>query len=101
MVGKIKIVNQYKKKIDELIKHNKSYFIKDKPVISDAEYDSIKKELIQLEKKYPYLEKINSVKTIIGAPPSNEFKKVKHLRPMLSLSNAFNSNDMKDFLKRI
>ncbi len=101
MVDKIKIVNQYKKKIDELIKHNKSYFIKDNPVISDSKYDKIKKVIIKLEKNYPYLKKINSVKNIIGAPPSNEFKKIKHLRPMLSLSNAFNKNDMEDFLKRI
>ena len=38
---------------------------------------------------------------IVGSPPSNKFKKIKHLRPMLSLSNAFDKNDMEDFLKKL
>ena len=101
MINKIKIVNQYKKLINSLLKHNELYFIKDRPQISDAEYDKIKKEAIELEKKYSYLKKFTSVNTIIGAKPSNKFKKIKHLRPMLSLSNAFEKKDMEDFFKKI
>ena len=91
----------YNKKIKSLKKHNKLYFTNDSPEISDADYDNLKFELIELEKKYPFLKKIESVSEIIGAKPSNKFKKVKHLQPMLSLSNAFNKSDMEDFLKKI
>ena len=91
----------YNKKIKSLKKHNKLYFTNDSPEISDADYDNLKFELIELEKKYPFLKKIESVNEIIGARPSNKFKKVKHLQPMLSLSNAFNKSDMEDFLKKI
>ena len=91
----------YNKKIKSLKKHNKLYFTNDSPEISDADYDNLKFELIELEKKYPFLKKIESVSEIIGAKPSNKFIKIKHLQPMLSLSNAFNKSDMEDFLKKI
>ena len=64
-------------------------------------YDQLKKDLLELEKKNPYLKNIDSVEKIVGAPPSNKFKKIKHLLPMLSLSNAFNEADMINFLKKI
>ncbi len=96
-----KIENRFKKKINILKKHNKSYFIHDKPQITDAEYDKIKKELQDLEKNYPFLKKIDSVENVIGAKPSNKFDKIKHLKPMLSLSNAFDEKDMNDYLKKI
>jgi len=101
MIDKSKIISVYKKKIDVIKKHNKFYFSKDDPKILDAEYDLLKKEVFDLEKKYLYLKKIKYKNTIIGAPPSNKFKKIKHLRPMLSLSNSFNKNDIIDFLKKI
>ena len=101
MNDKIKIVNQYKKKIKILKQHNKSYFNEDAPKISDADYDELKKELLVLEKKHPYLKKIYSVSEIVGSPPANKFKKIKHLSPMLSLANAFDKKDMTDFLKKI
>ena len=96
-----KILEQFKKKIANLRKHNKLYFVKDKPEISDSEYDNLKNEIIELEKKYPFVKKDGSVDLIVGAPPSNKFKKIKHLIPMLSLSNAFNQGDIEDFLKKI
>ena len=101
MIDKSKIISAYKKKIDVIKKHNKFYFSKDDPKILDAEYDLLKKEVLDLEKKYLYLKKIKNKNTMIGAPPSNKFKKIKHLHPMLSLSNSFNKNDIIDFLKKI
>ena len=101
MSDKIKISNLHKKKIDELIKYNKFYFLKDSPVISDDRYDALKLEVIELEKNYPFLKKYRSIDKIIGAPPSNKFKKIKHLVPMLSLSNAFDIKNMGDFIKKI
>ena len=95
------IIEKYKKKIESLKKHNNFYYIKDKPKISDSDYDNLKKEIIILEKKYTFLKKFGSVNQIIGAPPSNKFMKIKHLEPMLSLSNAFNKEGMSDFIKKI
>ncbi len=96
-----KIKKEYKKKINDLKKHNRLYFSHDAPIITDSEYDELKQELLKLEEKFPYLPKINSVKNVVGSKPSGKFKKIKHLQPMLSLSNAFNKEDMEDFFKKI
>ncbi len=101
MNQKLKVIDIYRKKINLLKKHNKSYFDNDNPTISDSEYDSLKKEIFNLEKNNDYLKKLNLSKKIIGSPPSNKFKKVKHLKPMLSLSNAFDKKDMNDFVSKI
>ena len=100
MKDKKKIINDYKLKIKEFKKHNKLYFTKDSPLITDFEYDKLKKIILELEKKNPYLSKIDSIKSSVGAKPSNSFKKINHLIPMLSLSNVFNKSDMQDFLKK-
>ena len=101
MNSKEKIIEKYQSNIKNLKKHNDLYFNKDNPKISDAEYDKIKKETIELEKKHDFLKKIDSVKDIVGATPTNKFKKIKHLKPMLSLSNAFDKDDIVDFIKKI
>jgi len=98
---KKKIIKEYKKKINSLKKHNKLYFTNDNPEISDAQFDDLKKEIIELEKKNNFLIKLNLKKNIVGSPPSGKFKKIKHLKPMLSLSNAFDLSDMEDFLSKI
>ena len=101
MNDKTNIINKYKQKIDNLKNHNKLYYNNDSPEISDAEYDLLKNEILNLEKKYKYLKKLNLLSNVVGAPISNKFDKIKHLKPMLSLSNAFNKSDMLDFLKKI
>ncbi len=101
MNEKTKIINIYKNKISLLKKHNKLYFGNDKPIISDADYDTLKKEIIDLEKNYKYIKTLDLSKRIIGSSPSNKFKKIKHLKPMLSLSNAFDKKDMDDFISKI
>ncbi len=101
MVNKSEIINKYKKKINLLKKHNKLYFNNDNPEISDSEYDILKKEINDLEKNNRFLAKLNLYKGIVGSAPSNKFKKIKHLKPMLSLSNAFDKDDMQDFLNKI
>ena len=101
MKNKTEIIKEFKKKLNEIKKHNNLYYNNDKPIISDENYDKLKKEISQFEKKYSFLQEFGSIDKIIGAPPSNKFEKVKHLRPMLSLSNAFNKNDMIDFQKKI
>ncbi len=101
MSRKSEIINSYKNKISILKKHNKLYFENDKPIISDAEYDILKKEINNLEEKNSFLKKLNLNQKTVGAPPSKKFKKVRHLKPMLSLSNAFDKDDMKDFVSKI
>ena len=101
MKNKDEILKKYNEKLSNLKKHNKFYFTDDNPKISDAEYDKIKKEIIDLEKKFDFLKKLKERNNIVGAPPSNKFKKIKHLKPMLSLSNAFEIKDIDDFLKKI
>ena len=101
MTSKNILLKDYKKKIKDLIKHNNLYFNHDDPKISDQEYDDLKKELILLEKKHSFLKKLNLLNEIVGAKPTNKFKKISHLKPMLSLSNAFDKNDMVDFIKKI
>ena len=101
MSKKKEIISSYKKKIDLLKKYNKLYFSKDNPEISDGEYDDLKRTIIDLENKNSFLKDLNLLSGFVGFPPSNKFKKIKHLKPMLSLSNAFNENDMKDFLSKI
>ncbi len=101
MKEKNDIIKKYKLKVKNLKKHNNLYYNLDNPKISDSEYDKIKKDIYTLEEKFPYLKNIETIDNIIGAPPLNKFKKVKHLKPMLSLSNAFQKSDMKDFIKKI
>ena len=101
MVDKSKLEVKFKKKIKELVEHNKSYYSKNRPKVSDSEYDKLKKELIDLESKFSFLKSIGSVNKIVGATPSNDFKKIKHLSPMLSLSNAFNREDMIENKKKV
>ena len=96
-----KIKNDYAKKIKILLSHNKNYYDKNDPKISDNEYDDLKKEILKFEKKYDFLKNENSPSKIVGFKPSKNFNKVKHKVPMLSLSNAFDEDDLINFEKRI
>ncbi len=101
MKKKEEIINYYKKKLSLLKKHNRLYFNEDSPKISDSEYDDLKSKILNLEKTNKFLIKLDLNKNLVGSTPSNKFKKVKHLKPMLSLSNAFNKEDMEDFVSKI
>ena len=94
------IRDKYKSKIKLVNKHNKFYYEKNKSVISDAEYDKIKNEILLLEKKYQFLKSSNSPSKIIGHKPSKNFKKDLHKVPMLSLANAFTEEDLINFEKK-
>ena len=95
------VKNKYNLKIKEFNKHNRLYYDESKPIISDAEYDRLKNEIIKLEKKYKYLKNNNSPNLQVGFKPSKSFEKFKHIVPMLSLSNAFNEEDLINFEKKI
>ncbi len=95
------IRNNYIKKINELKKHNKLYFEESSPKISDKEFDQIKKEILNLEKKFPYLKDTSSPSVSLGYTPSKNFIKSEHRVKMLSLSNAFDIEDLENFEKKI
>ena len=94
-------LQEYKEKIALIKKLNKAYYHNDSPLISDAEYDKIKRSILEFEKKNPDLVDKDSPSKKIGFAPSEKFSKVKHLVPMLSLDNAFEREDVEDFLKKI
>ena len=91
----------YKRKIKEFQKHNKLYYDKSAPAISDREFDELKADIISLEKKYSFLRSTKSPSDSVGFKPSKNFEKFKHKVRMLSLSNAFDREDLINFEKKI
>ena len=96
-----KINQKYSKKIKLFQKYNKHYYDLNDPLVNDQEFDKLKQEIIDLEKKYEYLNSVNSPSNSVGFRPSKVFKKIKHSVPMLSLGNAFDENDLINFEKKI
>ena len=94
-----------KKRIDNLISeinnHNHAYYVLDDPKLSDEEYDSLFRELEELEKEYPSLVTDLSPTQRVGHPVSSGLQSYDHAVPMLSLSNAINDEEITDFYKRI
>ena len=100
-MNKKEIKYKYEEKIKLINKLNKSYYDKNKPEATDSEYDSLKKEILILEKKHLFLNSKYSPSKIVGHKPSKNFKKFSHKVPMLSLSNAFSEEDLLNFEKKI
>jgi DNA ligase (NAD+) len=98
---KEEIKKLYKNKIKEFKHNNFLYFEKSKPDISDEEFDNLKNDILRLEKEYKFLSHENSPSKNVGFKPSKNFKKVNHKVPMLSLANAFDEGDLKNFEKKI
>lgn len=84
-----------------LERYNYEYYVLDNPSVSDAEYDRLMQELIALEEKYPELKSPLSPTQRVGGVVQDEFEKVTHKRMMLSLANAFNETDLRDFDRKI
>lgn len=93
------------KRLKELRKiiaeHDYRYFVLDAPVITDQEYDALMRELLELEKRFPELVTPDSPSQRVGGAPRPEFATVRHRQPLLSLSNAFNAEDLRDFDRRV
>ena len=95
------IKKKYNKKIKLLNNYNKKYYDQNISEVSDIIYDNLKREIINLEKKYNFLKSLNSPQVNVGYKPSKNFKKIAHRAPMLSLANAFNEDDLINFEKKI
>lgn len=93
------------KRIEELRellnKYNYEYYVLDRPSVPDAEYDRLMQELIALEEQYPDLKTKDSPSQRVGGEALDAFRKVEHRTPMLSLANAFNEGDLRDFDRRV
>ena len=100
-MNKKKIKIKYSEKISLLNNFNKFYYDDNNPKVSDLEYDELKKEILLLESKYPFLKSKKSPSKTVGFKPSKNFKKSQHKTPMLSLANAFSEEDLLNFEKRI
>ena len=85
----------------EIRKHDRAYYQNDAPKISDAAYDALRARLIAIEDRFPLLVRPDSPTQKVGAAPSGKFGEVRHARPMLSLGNAFNDEDVADFIARV
>ena len=97
-----KLIVKRLKELSKIIKkHNFYYHNKDKPRISDSDYDLLLNENNELEKKYPHLILSDSPNKLIGSKIKTKFQKIKHISQMYSLGNAFNEDDINEFIKRI
>jgi len=90
---------EYKKKLALLEKYNKHYYQNQKPLVSDKIYDELKNQILGIEKKYGF-SNLKSPSVKVGYKPSKKFDKYKHKVKMLSLSNAFNQEDLINFQKK-
>lgn len=95
------ILKQMDDLIAEIERHNHAYYIDDNPQISDAEYDRLFNELKRLEAEHPELMRADSPTQRVGGTALDEFQKSRHLRPMLSIANAYNEQDFRDFDERM
>ncbi|MEW6012739.1 MAG: NAD-dependent DNA ligase LigA [Elusimicrobiota bacterium] len=95
------IENKIKKLREEIRRHEYLYYVLQKPEISDAEFDSLMKELKELENKYPQYRDEYSPTNRVGGQASNEFNPVKHNPPMLSLENCYSEEEFKEWHNRI
>ena len=96
-MNKKQIQKKYNEKIKLIDKYNDYYFDKSQPLVSDHVYDSLKKDLLQLEIDYRFLKSDKSPSRTVGHKPSKNFKKSLHRAPMLSLGNAFSEQDLNNF----
>lgn len=85
----------------QIHRHNYQYYALDNPIISDAEFDQLMQELLQIEEKYPELVTADSPTQRVGGVVQKGFNSVPHRIPMLSLGNAFNEGDLREFDRRV
>jgi DNA ligase (NAD+) len=86
---------------EEINQHNINYYVNDSPIVSDAEYDQLLRQLDELEKENPKFITPDSPTQRIGAAPLSEFQQLTHRLPMLSLANAMNSNELNEFDEQV
>lgn len=97
----MEIKNEIEKLIKRINKASEEYYINDEPSLSDQEYDSMFRNLVLLEEKYPEYKNLNSPTQRVGSIKLEKFEKVEHNVPMMSLSDAFSYDELYEFDKKI
>jgi len=86
---------------ETIAEHDRAYYEKDAPTVSDAEYDALRRRNAALEQRFPDLVRVDSPSRRVGAAPAAGFAKVTHAKPMLSLDNAFDEEDVRAFFASV
>lgn len=101
-------MNQISSKYERIVElrrlinlYNKQYHVDDSPTVTDSEYDRLFAELKQIENQHPELKTPDSPTNRVGAKPTTAFKTITHKIPMLSLDNAFNEDDIQNFVRKV
>lgn len=95
------IENKINELIEQINYHAEKYYNQDSPEISDYEYDQLMNELIKLEDENPQYKRVDSPTSRVGGKALDKFDQIVHKIPMLSLSNAYSAQDLKDFDRRV
>ncbi len=101
MANNTEEISRIKQLREELHAHNYRYYVLNQPVISDYDFDVLMHELMDLEARHPEMTDPNSPTQRVGSDLNNEFKQVAHKYPMLSLSNTYNEQDVRDWFESV
>ncbi len=86
---------------EEIAGHDRRYYAEDKPTVSDAEYDALRQRNLAIEARFPELKRTDSPTERVGVAPTGKFATVRHAVSMLSLENAFDEEDVRDFVNQM
>ncbi|HLR65015.1 MAG TPA: NAD-dependent DNA ligase LigA, partial [Pseudogracilibacillus sp.] len=100
-MNELEVKEQMAALIEKLNKYAHAYYVLDEPIVPDSAYDELFHKLLDLEEKYPELAHDHSPTKRVGGEPLSAFEKHEHVVPMLSLSNAFDEEEIKDFHRRV
>ena len=100
-MSEIEAKNELVRLSEEILRHDKAYYRDDAPLISDGEYDILRRRLSEIEAKFPTLKKEDSPSNRVGIKGSSGFSKIRHAKPMLSLSNVFSEDELREFIAGI
>ncbi|MGH6977367.1 MAG: NAD-dependent DNA ligase LigA, partial [Stellaceae bacterium] len=100
-LSKVEAKAELKQLAEAIAHHDRLYYQKDAPEISDADYDALRRRNVAIEARFPGLVRADSPSRRVGAPPATGFAKVRHPHPMLSLDNAMNEDEVREFFKSV
>jgi len=98
-LGEVEAAAELARLAEEIAAHDRRYYQEDAPSVSDAEYDALRQRNVAIETRFPALKRTDSPSARVGVAPSGKFAEIRHSVPMLSLENAFDEDDVRDYLK--